>query len=558
MSAIVQAYQLYKAGRLPDAQGLLQAHLKRAQNDAKALHLLAIVLKGQGELDGAMDAIEKAHKASPSDANILLEKAQIFRDAGQIEIAVQASEELLDLTPGQLQASLIAGNYWLSQDFPERALKRFEAGLKTNPEHEKLAFGRIFALKDLGQQDRAWSEIKRLGSPPELLYTMGHLHMENFEPEKAKSAFLTSLEAGMNMSLAARDYCQCCYMTGGRAALDAAINDLVSGYPDRGDFQIQIAHMMTEIGDTDEALKVIEKAGAIPGVDRTKAAAFLKAGQTDKAMIFAEQALEETPHDIGAAMHFARAALGEGNALKALNLADKYLLTDKEQSSYWLAIKTTALRLQGAEKDYADLVDYDQMLGVYDLEVPDGYSSLNAFMAALKKHLISLHEWNEAPLFQSLRNGTQTTRDLRHDKAPVMTAFFSAIDKCIRDYMAKMPVTSDHPFYSRLTRSYRMSGAWSVVLKPGGFHVDHIHPKGWISSSFYVDVPESVADHPDKAGWIKFGEPPIKLQNLGPEKHVCPKPGRLVLFPSYFWHGTVPFDEGEQRITLPFDLMPLD
>ncbi len=30
----------------------------------------------------------------------------------------------------------------------------------------------------------------------------------------------------------------------------------------------------------------------------------------------------------------------------------------------------------------------------------------------------------------------------------------------------------------------------------------------------------------------------------------------LVLFPSYLWHGTVPFDAGGRRLTAAFDVVP--
>ena len=43
---------------------------------------------------------------------------------------------------------------------------------------------------------------------------------------------------------------------------------------------------------------------------------------------------------------------------------------------------------------------------------------------------------------------------------------------------------------------------------------------------------------------------------LGPEHVVKPEPGRLVLFPSYMWHGTVPFDGDAPRLTVAFDLVP--
>jgi hypothetical protein len=37
---------------------------------------------------------------------------------------------------------------------------------------------------------------------------------------------------------------------------------------------------------------------------------------------------------------------------------------------------------------------------------------------------------------------------------------------------------------------------------------------------------------------------------------VQPTPGTLVLFPSYFWHGTIPFNTTDERITVAFDVVP--
>jgi len=97
----------------------------------------------------------------------------------------------------------------------------------------------------------------------------------------------------------------------------------------------------------------------------------------------------------------------------------------------------------------------------------------------------------------------------------------------------------------------------SVFLRPTGFHVDHIHPMGWLSSAFYVEVPTSPADDPT-AGWIKFGEPGNPTTpKLAAEHFVQPQPGTLVLFPSYMWHGTVPFASDERRLTMAFDIRPV-
>jgi hypothetical protein len=77
---------------------------------------------------------------------------------------------------------------------------------------------------------------------------------------------------------------------------------------------------------------------------------------------------------------------------------------------------------------------------------------------------------------------------------------------------------------------------------------------GWLSSAYYVQVPPSVTGD-SRDGWIKFGEPDLDLEQK-PEHFVQPVAGRLVLFPSYMWHGTVPFKGREARLTLPFDVVP--
>jgi hypothetical protein len=59
------------------------------------------------------------------------------------------------------------------------------------------------------------------------------------------------------------------------------------------------------------------------------------------------------------------------------------------------------------------------------------------------------------------------------------------------------------------------------------------------------------------AGCLQFGEPPTELGlGLGPRRIIKPRAGRLVLFPSYLWHGTLPFTDDAPRMTVAFDVVP--
>jgi uncharacterized protein (TIGR02466 family) len=102
----------------------------------------------------------------------------------------------------------------------------------------------------------------------------------------------------------------------------------------------------------------------------------------------------------------------------------------------------------------------------------------------------------------------------------------------------------------------KFTGAWSVRLRRGGFHVNHYHPQGMLSSAYYVEVPEETDDQSLKSGWLKFGEPRHPGPGLTPEHFVQPRPGRLVLFPSYLWHGTNPIQGDQPRVCIAFDMRP--
>jgi len=37
-------------------------------------------------------------------------------------------------------------------------------------------------------------------------------------------------------------------------------------------------------------------------------------------------------------------------------------------------------------------------------------------------------------------------------------------------------------------------------------------------------------------------------------ERIEPKPGTIVMFPSYVWHGTIPFNSPDNRISVAFDI----
>lgn len=179
-------------------------------------------------------------------------------------------------------------------------------------------------------------------------------------------------------------------------------------------------------------------------------------------------------------------------------------------------------------------------------------------LADLAAHLRSLHVARGEYLDQSVRGGTQTDGPLFSRIDPVTRALRAAIVEAVETYVADLPpADAAHPLLGpRRDRRVRFAGSWSVRLRGGGFHANHVHPQGWISSALYVALPDRRPDEAPDAGWLTLGEPQAALGlDVPPIKRIEPVPGRLVLFPSWLWHGTRPFGEGE-RLTVAFDVAP--
>jgi tetratricopeptide (TPR) repeat protein len=215
------------------------------------------------------------------------------------------------------------------------------------------------------------------------------------------------------------------------------------------------------------------------------------------------------------------------------------------------AYAATAWRVSGDAR--SEWLEGDsRFVGVADLGA--GLAPLEALATKLR----SLHLAKGEYLDQSVRGGTQTDGPLLCRIDPEIRKLRAAAVAAVEKYVAQLPAPDPrHPLLrERRDRRIRFSGSWSVRLRSGGRHSNHVHPEGWISSALYVALPERLAGEPENAGWLTLGEPDEKLgMAVPPHREVEPRLAQLVLFPSWMWHGTVPFKEGE-RLTVAFDVRP--
>ena len=374
--------------------------------------------------------------------------------------------------------------------------------------------------------------------------------------DEAEQAFRQALRRRPDMVDAHRDLAQLVWMRTediglATAALDAAI----AAHPADPILWFVRGKAMEYAGDLEAAYAALLNAVARrPQVAAEVAAADIAArlGKVDAALAHAGAAIRLDRESPAARSMLAQTQLAAGRPDEASKVLEP-LLGAFPHDQFLLALQVTAWRLLDDPRS-APLRDYGALVRPWRLEAPPGWPGLAPYLADLAEGLTGAHAYRTHPFEQSVRHGSQQP-DILKSAHPAIRAFPQTLEPAIRGHLAALGRGAD-PVRSRNTGQCRLKGVWSIRLRPMGFHADHVHPDGWLSSAFYVDLPPAV-EGGGREGWIKFGQPGVPTRpELGPEHFVKPEPGLLVLFPSYMWHGTVPFQGPSSRLTIAFDLVP--
>ncbi|MBI3439509.1 MAG: tetratricopeptide repeat protein [Proteobacteria bacterium] len=501
---------------------------------------------------------------TPAEVQGLKQAARTALESGQNELAERAARRLVFEAPSA-EAYDILSCALRNQERFSQALSASDAALRLDPNDVPARHNRALVLTRLGRSQEALKVFDALISAgvraPPLWLGRGSALMELSRVADAEAAFADGVRQWPNDGDLLQAFASVRWMRRAKPDFAGAFEAAVARNPEIIPLRLGCADLLRRAGFADKCESMLRKGLArapdTPVLLSSLATVLDESGRCEEALALYERAVAIAPGIAVQRAGLANVYLRLGRAAEALGLILP-LRAAQPLNQEWITYETTALRQLGDAR-YHDLCDYDFMVRAYDIATPPGYTSVEAFNEEFYAALMRLHVLDAHPLDQSLHNGSQTTRNLTHVADPPVQAYFKAIDAPIQAYMELMREHArthpNHPWSSRVTGKYSIAGSWSVRLKADGFHVNHFHPAGWISSAYYVSLPKAVTEAPGQQGWIKFGEPRWPTPGCTIEKVVQPQAGRLVLFPSYMWHGTIPFSEGE-RMTAPIDVVP--
>ena len=588
---------LLKAGDFRAARDALRETVEAHPDYAEAQRLLGGVTLMLGDAADAERILRRAIERDPEWAPTLTTLGELLLGSGRHVEAETLLQRAATAKQPDPHAAQVLARYYNDRKQPAQALAITAPFCARDNVSSELIVQHVNALVALGRSGDAIEWCRKLvtrspgnAAAEQALATA--LQAANRHDE-AESVARRALEHGHRNATLCYTHARSLVALGEYARAETALRDCLRLEPQHVDAHGDLARLIwMRSGDEDEATAALDaalqtfpnndalwaaKAAVLQGAGDARAAWACLAARVERphaspalqvraglaalefdpriALDRAECALRAMPNDPAARTLQAAALLGVGDAQAALRTCEA-LRRESPDDQYLLALQTTAWRMLGDAR-YAQLCDYPDLVVAYRLEPPPPWTNLADFLDELQRALGRLHDAFKYPLlFQSLRHGTETTNDLTHSDDPAIRALFSAFDAPIRDYIARMGEGTD-PLRRRNRGTYRFNGSWSVRLRNDGFHHNHVHPRGWISSACYVALPETMKDAARREGVLTFGEPGIlTTPALAAQHEVRPEAGMLVLFPSYFWHGTVPISGTQTRLTVAFDAVP--
>ena len=556
-----QLNQALQAGHAAFQRGDLAVARERLSgfSHPKAVHLLALVEKAAGNFRQAEILLSRAAKADPNDPEIANNQAVLAMQLGKHQEAEAAFRRALVVSPGFQQAATGLGRLLIDARRWDDAAAVYGPQLAASPQDPVVRYGYASAQLELGAAEVAEAMFDALvnsgNDAPAIRFMRARARLELARIDDALDDLRLSFAEGPS-DVCLRVYAGALWMTKDRDAFES----LLALAADQVDLVITAADLYRQAGQPEKAVEVLHtmrNQSALPADAWTvEATAWTDLNDAPAAEHAGRQALLEDPQSRIATGSLITALLMQGKADEALELTTS-MRHAEPNDQHWIACEATALRLLGSDR-YEHLVDLERFVRPYTLPVPEGFADIESFNEAFLRALDRWHLYKTHPLEQSLRDGSQTPRDLTSIDDPVIRSFVKALEQPTRQYMKDVGDGDDHPLTARNTGDYKIAGCWSVKLHGGGWHVNHVHPEGWISSSYYVSVPEETRSGDGKAGWIKFGEPPFQTSpETPPQKWIRPEAGLLVLFPSFLWHGTAAIHDDSVRVTAPFDAVPL-
>lgn len=494
---LMRAMQHHEAGRLHEADDGYAQVLKLQPHHAQALRLRGILARNAGDIDQSIQWLTAAVNAGSASAAARAELGLSLMTAGRLQAAETQLRAARDRAPNALDVLTNLGALLQHRGHVREAVQLYREVVAQDSSEFEVRCNLSKALADAGELDAALQEAEAAVADA-----------------NGNRGTLAALGAVL---VDARRY----------PAAAEVLADAVRREPQDDMARVNLALCHAELDALPEAIRVLQAA------------------------------LSRNPHNARAAADLINYLSGAGDIGAALQLGEQFLAAHPGErlvvGSYAQALFDAGQTAQALE-----FCDCAQLVQELALEVPTGFGSADAFNAALREQLLGDPSLLNDPVGKATTGGAQTG-ELDLDGAAVLQGFGAAANAAVQTAIDEYRVRGlkNHALMEVAAPRWHLR-AWGTLLRAGGKQSPHMHPLGWLSAVYYVDLPADLPAEHAEAGWLEFGRPPERYRRRiePPTRRYEPAAGKLIVFPSWFWHRTLPFKSDAPRISIAFDVMP--
>lgn len=532
-SPLAAGKEHHRARRFAEAEAAYTRAIAADPGASEPRYLLGMLLVQTGRQKQALASLREAVRLTPDNPACLRALGHASLAAGEAAQAADAFGRWAALRPDLAEAHFGLGDALRALGRLPEAAQAYRRAVSADPKspHARINLG--ITLQAAASYDEAVTVLREAGdlAPDSYAarYNLGYVLALQRRFDEAADAYRTALKLEPQ-SAAAHLNLGSVLQTQHR--LDEAIASYrraIAAAPDLVQAHVNLAAALHEKQDAAGAIAALRRATELDPAN----------GQ---ALVNLAQSLQSVGDPVGAEATFRQALERHPGHVGALGQF------------------SIALQQMGKREEARRLLDYSALLKTYRLTRPDGYADTAALNAALDAYAHAHPTLMKDPPAKATKYGSQTMEILNVADRPI-AALQRFIEESVADYMGTTLAAAKYEFAPKPPASWKLHG-WAVILRSSGHQSPHFHPAGVVSGVYYVRVPKVVrAGAAGEAGHIRFGHPLLDVP--GPKAaepaltaSLKPEEGMLVLFPSYFWHHTVPFESEEERISIAFDAIP--
>lgn len=515
--------------------------------------LLGTLYHQSNNLSGAIEALKKAHENESANVNYMIDLGEFLRQNKNTKEAICILKEATKVAPENANTWINLGAAFQQNNEIANAKFAYEKALAIKPNSAEISNNLGTIAKDAGDKETALKYFEQaIAINPELAdahNNFGVILQELGKIEEAELSYRRAVSLDQGFAEAFSNLGNTLKELGRLEDAETCYRKAIAEKPEFAEFHNNLGATLQELGKLEETEMRYKKAISLKSN-------YFSAHYSLGVWFFEQGRYEEAAEQLFNSKNFKN--------------SQSYLL------KYWYFLNNP-LRFYEQFDSLVSQGEINAIIGSFGCRAGIRYGTVkpNPFCNEplnylLKSDLCKEYDFSSKfikPILSILNdkeihnrsqnlltNGFQTAGNLFNLENFLIGEIKSIIELKIEEYRLYFK-DSNEGFINNWPDSYSLHG-WVINMKSGGELRPHMHEKGWLSGSIYINVPAKSNSNDGNLVVCLEDDQYLTESQKNKQNIIDVTTGCLCLFPASLLHYTIPFESDEDRIVLAFDVLP--